>query len=243
MYPTITWYIIKNKWLDTNKQSTAQTNFEAVTLLVCRVTTIKTEGSRRGLSGQSGVDGSGTHWGFTSGNWGGFPQRAASLQLFTSLLLFVYFHLILISWSLIFGGLTLISEVLLLRLTSEQKSAPGIGCRRASNRSTAMKSTSNPASPKCQLFRKGVVQFSVCTSRRFGVYLRGFRRISSDEKLKDLLRPERIKKSFSSIRESGKTFTWWRRYQGFTQKPTKQNKDTKTKGKRTESWDMKSSCV
>lgn len=44
----------------------------------------------------------------------------AWVQLFTSLLLFVYFDLILISWSLIFGGLTLISEALLLYLTSEQ---------------------------------------------------------------------------------------------------------------------------
>lgn len=47
--------------------------------------------------------------------------------------------------------------------------------------------------------------FLAFTLRQCGVDPLGLRRISSDLNLKDLLHPERIKKSFSSTQKNGKT--------------------------------------
>lgn len=69
--------------------------------------------------------------------------------------------------------------------------------------SAVMKFNTLATSVKCQLFRKDTAQSSQSSLGRFGLYLLGFRRISSEQKLKDLLCPERMKKSFISPGETG----------------------------------------
>ncbi len=103
------------------------------------------------------------------------PKSRRASAVYISLL-FVYFDLILISWSLISGGLTFILEAVtpapLLYLRAAFSAwCQLLRCLWATNSSTVMKFMSNLTSPKCQLFRKEMFQFLVFTFRRFRVYL------------------------------------------------------------------------
>lgn len=144
-----------------------------------------------GFSGQRRVHRSWTHWAFMSGNRVCFPWRSASLQRFTSRLLDVF-----IMWSLVFGGLTSPLEALTqMLLLSSAAEIP------FSHKPFWLWWNFCQTSAKCQTFQeRNESFFSVFTFtlRQFGVYLLGFRRISSDEKLKDPLGRERIKKIFQS---------------------------------------------
>lgn len=126
-----------------------------------------------------------------------FPQRAATLQMFPSLL---YFNkLIFDIWrsDLNFGALTAALQLYWPQSRSQRLISAAevpLSHKWLDGDEIHVKLLS----ANRQLFRKEADQFLVLAFRQFAVDLLGFRRISSDWRLKDLLRPERVKKSFSS---------------------------------------------